>query len=68
MLILYIYSYNIHGPKAYEAIKNRIKEEVENCIDFDSFLIIQSLAGGTGSGLGQYYEKKILIIIIIIYK
>ncbi|OUM60559.1 hypothetical protein PIROE2DRAFT_13673 [Piromyces sp. E2] len=49
----------MHGPKAYEAIKNRIKVEVENCTDFDSFLIIQSLAGGTGSGLGSYFTEKL---------
>ena len=47
------YRYYVHGSKAYNTISNRIKKEVENCEDFDTFLIIQSLAGGTGSGLGK---------------
>ncbi|ORX59285.1 tubulin nucleotide-binding domain-like protein [Piromyces finnis] len=53
------FGYYIHGPKAYEAIKDRIKVEVENCTNFDSFLIIQSLAGGTGSGLGSYFTEML---------
>jgi tubulin delta len=53
------FGYYIHGPKAYEAVKRRIKAEVENCINFDAFLVIQSLAGGTGSGLGSYFTEKL---------
>jgi len=53
------FGYYMHGPKAYQTIKNRIQIEVENCIDFDGFLILQSLAGGTGSGLGSYFTEKL---------
>eukprot|EP00833_Pecoramyces_ruminatium_P015901 jgi/Orpsp1_1/1189933/evm.model.d7180000075557.1 len=53
------FGYYIHGPKAYEAVKQRIRTEVENCMDFDAFLVIQSLAGGTGSGLGSYFTEKL---------
>ena len=48
------FGYNIHGPESKEPISDKICKLLEK-IDFcDNFLILQSLAGGTGSGLGTF--------------
>lgn len=47
----------VHGPRCREAISNVIRLEVEACDWFGGFLTAQSMAGGTGSGLGAYVTE-----------
>ncbi|XP_063152497.1 tubulin delta chain isoform X2 [Candoia aspera] len=46
--------YCIHGPRHEEAILNLIQKEAEKCDRLGGFLMIMSMAGGTGSGLGAF--------------
>jgi len=41
-----------HGPASKEAIMNVVRRQVERCDHLDSFLVLMSVAGGTGSGVG----------------
>ena len=41
-----------HGPASKEAILNVVRRQVERCDQLDSFLVLMSVAGGTGSGVG----------------
>lgn len=43
-----------HGPKSAETVLEMVQREVEKCDRFGGFLILLSLAGGTGSGVGAY--------------
>jgi len=43
-----------HGPKSAERVLEMVQREVEKCDRFGGFLILLSLAGGTGSGVGAY--------------
>eukprot|EP01116_Phalansterium_solitarium_P011350 TRINITY_DN2699_c0_g1_i1.p1 TRINITY_DN2699_c0_g1~~TRINITY_DN2699_c0_g1_i1.p1 ORF type:complete len:466 (-),score=188.35 TRINITY_DN2699_c0_g1_i1:352-1749(-) len=43
-----------YGPKYEEEIIERIRRPVEFCDSLQSFLMIHSLGGGTGSGFGTY--------------
>ncbi|KAF0709533.1 hypothetical protein AaE_012850, partial [Aphanomyces astaci] len=46
------YGYAVHGAACHEAVLDVVRKEVERCDYFKGFLALQSLAGGTGSGLG----------------
>lgn len=58
-----------HGPKAAAQISNIVQKQVEKCDSFEGFLILMSVAGGTGSGMGAYvtellrdhYPKAVLV-------
>ncbi|KAG6545061.1 hypothetical protein Mapa_013757 [Marchantia paleacea] len=41
-----------HGPQCLDSVLDAIRLEVEQCDIFGGFVILQSLAGGTGAGLG----------------
>jgi tubulin delta len=41
-----------HAPRAMAAILDRVRHQVERCDHFDGFLMLMSVAGGTGSGVG----------------
>lgn len=43
-----------HGPKSTDTVLEMVQKEVEKCDRFGGFLILLSLAGGTGSGVGAY--------------
>lgn len=43
-----------HGPKSADKVLEIVQKEVEKCDRFGGFLILLSLAGGTGSGVGAY--------------
>ncbi|XP_077168596.1 tubulin delta chain [Paroedura picta] len=51
--------YCIHGPKHKEAIMNLIQKEAEKCDRLSGFLILLSMAGGTGSGLGAFVTRSL---------
>jgi hypothetical protein len=44
--------YNVHGPSTIEPIMEIIHRQVEACDSLGGFFLMQSLAGGTGSGVG----------------
>ncbi|CAK8681444.1 unnamed protein product [Clavelina lepadiformis] len=48
------YGYKVHAPQCREPIMDMVQHEVEKCDHFGGFLVLSSLAGGTGSGLGSY--------------
>lgn len=48
------YGYQVHGPKCEDEILNILHSEVEKCDRLSGFVVLMSLAGGTGSGLGSY--------------
>jgi tubulin delta len=48
------HGFHSHGPKHREALLRCITREVEQCDTLGGFLVLLSLAGGTGSGLGTY--------------
>jgi tubulin delta len=43
-----------HGPRVRERLIDLVRREVERCDALDSFAVLQSAAGGTGSGLGSF--------------
>lgn len=43
-----------HGPRCQEAVMDLVRREVEMCDIFGGFVSMQSVAGGTGAGLGAY--------------
>ncbi|KAF0689748.1 Aste57867_18816 [Aphanomyces stellatus] len=48
------YGYAVHGNASADAVTDVVRKEVEQCDYFKGFLALQSLAGGTGSGLGSF--------------
>ncbi|KAM5216037.1 tubulin delta chain isoform 2-T9 [Hipposideros larvatus] len=53
------YGYSVHGPRHEESIMNLIRKEVEKCDSLSGFVIIMSMAGGTGSGLGAFVTQNL---------
>ena len=51
------YGYKVHAPRCKEDIAEKVRKETEKCDYFGGFLVISSLAGGTGSGLGSYITE-----------
>lgn len=43
-----------YGPQYRDALLDRVTSAVEECDSLQSFLLLHSLGGGTGSGLGTY--------------
>lgn len=46
--------YFTHGRKYHERIEETIRQAVEECNNLHGFLVLHSVGGGTGSGLGSY--------------
>ncbi|CAM9206494.1 unnamed protein product [Discosporangium mesarthrocarpum] len=44
----------IYGPKYADELLEAIRREAERCDSLQSFFLVHSLGGGTGSGLGTY--------------
>ena len=51
--------YHEYGPKIKEVIVESIRKEQEISDVFSGFLVLQSVAGGTGSGLGAYLTAEL---------
>ncbi len=43
-----------HGLQVHDRVTEMLRSEAEKCDSLDAFVILQSVAGGTGSGLGTY--------------
>ena len=48
-----------YGERYADDILDRVRREVEKCDLFGGFLLMQSLAGGTGSGLGARLAQEL---------
>ncbi|KAK9816636.1 hypothetical protein WJX72_003106 [[Myrmecia] bisecta] len=48
------HGHNLYGPQYRERLVESIRRPAEECDSLQSFLLLQSLGGGTGSGLGCY--------------
>ncbi|KAJ7550790.1 hypothetical protein O6H91_07G118500 [Diphasiastrum complanatum] len=46
--------HDFYGPKYADVILEKVRREVELCQSLQSFFLLHSLGGGTGSGLGSY--------------
>jgi len=53
------FGYNVHGPATHDPIMDIVSKEVEKCDHLGGFFMLQSLAGGTGSGLGTYITEAL---------
>lgn len=49
--------YYQHGQRIQQDIADTIRREVEACDNLDGFLVLMSVAGGTGSGLGTFITE-----------
>ena len=46
-----------HGPAIEKRFMDMVQREAEKCDRLDGFLVLMSLAGGTGSGVGAYLTR-----------
>lgn len=54
------FGYRVHGPQSFdESVGDLVRRELECCDRFGGFLLLQSLAGGTGSGVGAYLTERL---------
>ena len=53
------YGYNHHGPESESSILEKFRALLEKIDYVQSLLFFQSLAGGTGSGVGSYLLEVI---------
>ncbi|KAL3695660.1 hypothetical protein R1sor_009736 [Riccia sorocarpa] len=51
--------YYDHGPYNLNSMLKAVRTEVEQCDVFGGFIILQSMAGGTGAGLGAYLVEAL---------
>lgn len=51
--------YHSHGPKCAEKVLEMLQSQAEKCDYLSGFLILMSVAGGTGSGVGAYLTECI---------
>eukprot|EP00397_Hematodinium_sp_SG-2012_P012137 GEMP01012299.1.p1 GENE.GEMP01012299.1~~GEMP01012299.1.p1 ORF type:complete len:498 (+),score=96.95 GEMP01012299.1:122-1615(+) len=48
------HGHEVYGPKYAEALSETIRRTAEACDSLQCFLLLHSLGGGTGSGVGSY--------------
>jgi tubulin delta len=53
------FGFTRQGPKHAESILDLIRKEVESCDVLGGLLTLQSVAGGTGSGVGAYIAQEL---------
>lgn len=46
-----------HAPSSKDAVMDHVRRQVERCSYLDGFLVIMSVAGGTGSGVGAWLTE-----------
>lgn len=51
--------YHNHGPKCADIVLEMLQSQAERCDHLSGFLILMSVAGGTGSGVGAYLTECI---------
>ncbi|XP_039252693.2 tubulin delta chain-like [Styela clava] len=53
------YGFQIHGSRCENEVLSLLRKEAEKCDRLSGFIVVMSLAGGTGSGLGSYVVQLI---------
>ena len=53
------YGYNYHGKRVSSRIIELLRKQLEKCDIVDGIMVYQSLAGGTGSGVGSRLLQQI---------
>lgn len=53
------HGHEVYGPQYKEEISERIRRTTEYCDSLQSFMLLHSLGGGTGSGLGTYIIRML---------
>ncbi|TMW65278.1 hypothetical protein Poli38472_007920 [Pythium oligandrum] len=53
------YGYSVHGAQHEDALMDLLRREAERCDLLKGFLVLQSVAGGTGSGVGSFVTEQI---------
>ncbi|KAL9654323.1 hypothetical protein ABK040_010354 [Willaertia magna] len=53
------FGYNEHGPKIEANVLELLRKEAEHCDSLSGFLMLQSMAGGTGSGVGCFVTQLV---------
>ena len=48
------YGYSVCGPQYGAAVMEQVRRQAERCDSLQSFFLLHSIGGGTGSGLGTY--------------
>ncbi|CAG9462416.1 unnamed protein product [Pedinophyceae sp. YPF-701] len=48
------HGFNVYGPQYREGLLETVRAAAERCDSLQSFLMMHSLGGGTGSGVGSY--------------
>ncbi|KAG2385601.1 hypothetical protein C9374_003416 [Naegleria lovaniensis] len=51
------HGHEVYGPQYHDEVLDKVRREAEDCDSLQSFFILHSLGGGTGSGLGSYIVK-----------
>lgn len=52
---------HVYGPQYRDQILDKIQRTVEACDSLQSFLLLHSLGGGTGSGVGTYILELLAV-------
>lgn len=50
-------SFCVHGPRLRDVVEEMVRREVERCDRLSGLMVIMSVAGGTGSGVGTYVTQ-----------
>lgn len=53
------YGFGVHGPEVRDGVLELVRREAERCDRLAGLKLLQSLAGGTGSGLGAYLTQAV---------
>ncbi|GFR41169.1 hypothetical protein Agub_g1835 [Astrephomene gubernaculifera] len=53
------HGHHLYGPQYHEAILDKIRITAEDCDSLQSFMLLHSLGGGTGSGVGTYIVQML---------
>lgn len=53
------HGHHAYGPQYHDAILDKIRLTAEDCDSLQSFMLLHSLGGGTGSGVGTYIVQML---------
>ncbi|KXZ56590.1 TUE1 protein [Gonium pectorale] len=53
------HGHHMYGPQYHDAILDKIRITAEDCDSLQSFMLLHSLGGGTGSGVGTYIVQML---------
>ena len=53
------HGFHAYGPQYRDSILDRVRVQLEDCDSPQSFFLLHSLGGGTGSGLGSYIVEAL---------